>query len=156
MSKTIKNPRSKAETEVKIDNLINYGRKEIKTKSELEKFPIGSLISYTNNNNEFRIGGFIVKFASDYFIYITLDFKTKYRVKYKNIHKMWIGDVYKVNGDFISMKKTTQTPTNFKVEIDGIILYYGKAKFFADRFMKTQKFKTLIMWHDYFKQKNKN
>lgn len=134
----------------KIETMIEHGRVEITTKKQLEKFKLGSLISYLNKNNEFKSGGFITKFSDEYFIYITPDFSTKYRVRYKNILKMWVGDVFKVTGDIISLAESTSTPTNFKVMVGDIIVYYAKDSFDAKRFSNTNKFKTMKKWYDYF------
>ena len=98
----------KAVLKTKISNMINNGRQEITTKDQLERFSIGSLISYININNIFKQGGFIIKFFDEFFVYITPDFTTKYRVRYKNILKMFVGDVYSVRNDIVSIVKTTQ------------------------------------------------
>ena len=147
--------KEKREIRTKIMCLIDYGREEITTKEQLEKYAIGSLISYINKNNIFKIGGFILKFEDEYFIYITSDFTTKYKVRYTNIQKMWVGDVYKVRNDIISLAKATQEPTNFPVKIGKNIVYYASNSFFIKRFMSTDKFKIMMEWYNYFK-KNKN
>src|SRR5262245_40366681 len=102
-SKPSKRKIEKARLEGKIVSFIENGRKEITTKKQLEKYPVGSLISYINKANVFKLGGFILKFSDDYFIYIKPDFQTKIRARYKNIKKMWVGDVYKVKNDLISL-----------------------------------------------------
>ena len=98
----------KASTAAKIDTIIENGRKEITTKKQLEKFPIGSLISYMNIDDRFRTGGFIIKFATDYFIYITPDFSTKYRARYSHILKMWAGNVYNTKNDIVIIVASSQ------------------------------------------------
>lgn len=140
----------KARLESKIESFIENGRSEITTKKQLEKYPIGSLISYMTNSNIFKLGGFIVKFANDYFIYITPDFKTKYRARYKNIKKMWAGDVYEVKNDLISFVKTSQKKTNFEIRVNDIIIFYARSSFDARRFKCTEKYKRLVLWNDYF------
>ncbi|AQN67877.1 hypothetical protein [Saudi moumouvirus] len=152
MSKSNNNKRKieKARIEAKILGFIESGRKEITTKSQLEKYAIGSLISYTNNNNVFRLGGFLVKFADEYFIYITPDFETKYRVRYQNVKKMWVGDVYKTKNDLVSLIKASQEPTKYKVEIGNITVYYAKNSFDARRFKSTEKYKRMMTWYNYF------
>ena len=134
----------------KLDKLIENGRKEITSKEELEKFRIGSLISYMNINDNFKKGGFIIKFADEYFIYITPDFLTKYRVRYKNIKKMWVGDPFKVRNDVVSIVKTKQKKTNFPVQVGGITVYYAAKTFDKQRFMNTDKYNTMISWYNYF------
>ncbi|AGF84818.1 hypothetical protein QJ854_gp964 [Moumouvirus goulette] len=73
-----------ADKEIKF---LNKGRKVIKTKKELEQYSIGSLISYVNKRNEFRQGGFVTKITEEYFIYLTPDFQTKYRVRFNIVKK---------------------------------------------------------------------
>ncbi|AVG46839.1 hypothetical protein [Acanthamoeba polyphaga mimivirus] len=142
---------SKAVIAAKISNLLEYGRKQITTKKELEQYPIGSLISYMNKNDEFKQGGFIIKYAEEYFIYITPDFKTKYRVRYQNIKKMWVGNVYKIIGnDIISLSKTSQKKTDHPVKIGNIIVYYASKKFDKTRFMNTKKYNIMVNWYEYF------
>lgn len=140
----------KASLSAKISNMIEYGRKEITTKEELEEFPIGSLISYMNKNNIFKTGGFIIKFSDEYFIYIMPDFTTKYRVRYKNVLKMWAGDVYSVKNDIVSIVKSLNKKTNFPVKLDNIVIYYGKNNFDVKRFMNTDKYKNMIKWYEFF------
>ncbi|BCS83768.1 putative helicase [Cotonvirus japonicus] len=145
----------KAAFAAKISILLEYGRKEITTKKQLEKFPIGSIISYLNQQDLYRPGGFITKFADNYFIYVTPDFKTKYRVKYKNVKKMWVGDVYKVKNDVISLSETTQKETNFPVKIGETVIYYASNNFNKTRYMNSKKFKIITTWYDYFIKKDK-
>ncbi|AKI81609.1 hypothetical protein [Acanthamoeba castellanii mimivirus] len=140
----------KAVLAAKISNLKEHGRKEITSKEKLEKFPIGSIVSYTNKQDIYRTGGFITKFADEYFIYVTPDFQTKYRVKYKNVKKMWVGNVYKVKNDIISLSETTQKETNFPVKIGDTVIYYASKKFDKTRYMNTKKYKTLLNWYEYF------
>lgn len=136
--------------ENKLLKFIEYGRKEITSKKELEKFPIGSILSYMNINNQFKQGGFIIKFADDYFIFITLDFSTKYRVRYKNVSKMWAGDVFNIHNDFISFTESSQKKTNFPVKINDSIIYYATSDLDKKDFMSTDHYKKLINWYNYF------
>lgn len=92
-------------------------RKVITTKTELETYPLGSLVSYTNHKGIFKIAGFTFKYADTYFIYITLDFKTKYRVKYKNVLKMWIRRPDDYSRDLVSYTRTSQKRTKFSVKV---------------------------------------
>ena len=138
--------------EARIKTFIEYGRKEITTKEELEEFPIGSLISYMNKDNMLKQGGFIIKFTDDYFNYITADFTAKYRVRYVNVKKMWVGDVYKVSKDIISLTTTTQPKTNFPVKVNNVVVFYAKNNFDIKRYTSTIKYKTMIKWCEYFKK----
>jgi len=134
--------KNKAVTAVKISNLIKDGRTEITTKKQLEKYPIGSAISYLNIDNVFRSGGFITKFSTDYFIYVLPDFKTRYRARYSHMQKMWIKNT--------TIVPATKKKTNFPVKINDIVVYYGIDNFDAQRFQNTTKFKKMNIWHEYF------
>lgn len=138
----------------KIETLIEYGRTEITTKEELEEYPIGSIVSYTNKNGIFKSGGFIIKFEDDYFIYITLDYSCKFRVRYKNINKMWVGDIYQVKNDVVSIIPTTNAKTNFKAKIGDVIVYYAKDNFGLKRFKNTQRYRNMVKWYEYFGGEN--
>jgi hypothetical protein len=141
---------NKAYHSARIEIMVENGRKEIKTKKQLEKYPIGSLISYMNNEGIFRYGGFITKFADDYFIYILPDFKTRYRARYSHIQKMWVGNVYSTKQDIVSIIPTDRPLTNFPVTVNDIIIYYAKKTIDAKRFMNTDKYKKIVAWVDYF------
>lgn len=143
---------NKALFALKIDTMVENGRKEIITKKQLEKYPIGSLISYLNINNIFKPGGFIIKFKPEYFIYITPDFNTKYRVRYTVIQKMWVGSVYKTKGDFVSIVPTEKPKTKFPVIVNDIVIYYASDSFDVKRFKYTEKYKKIVSWCDFFEQ----
>lgn len=143
----------KARIDVKIGNYIENGRKEITTQKQLEKYAIGSLIAYMSNSDTFRIGGYITKFGDDNFIYITPDLKNKYRVKYENVKKMWVGDVYTVRNDLISLAQTKQESTKYEIVFNDIVIFYAKNSFDAKRFKCTEKYKRLVAWDEYFNKK---
>ena len=152
MSKSKKSPNKirKDVLATKISNFLEYGRKEITTKNELENFPIGSLISYINHKGHFKQGGFITKFADDYFIFITPDFTSKFRVRYKNTIRLWAGNVFNVSNDIISFAGTSQKKTNFPVVLNDIIVFYANSNYDAKRFMNTDRYRTLLLWYNYF------
>ena len=141
---------SKAANAAKIETLIEHGRKEITTKNQLKKFAIGSLVSYMNKDDIIKSGGFITKFADEYFIYVTPDFNAKYRVRYINITKMWVGNAYKVKGDIINLIKTDQKKTNFPARIGDITVFYSKKAYHLKRYMNTDRFKRTVRWYNYF------
>jgi len=141
---------NKSIIKTKISIFLENGRKEITSQKELEKFPIGSLIAYMNNKNEFRNGGFIIKFCDDSFIYINPEFTHKYKVRYKNVQKMWVGNVYKTKNDIVSLVKTSRKKTNFPVVLNNIPIYYAKNNFDVKRFQNTNKYETYIKWIEYF------
>jgi len=143
---------NKIETETKISCLLEHGRKEITTHKQLQKFPFGSLISYTSNDDVFKNGGFLYKFDKneEWFVYITPDFQTKVRVRYHNVKTMWVGDVFKVSGDLVSLSEPTTKQTNFPVKIGDHIIFYGRSTYHAKRFMHTEKYKRMLNWYHYF------
>jgi len=141
---------SKARIEYRIKKFVENGRREITKKSQLEKYPIGSLISYVNKSNIFKIGGFITKFTDEYFIYITPEFYTKYRVRYTNIEKMWAGNVYKTKSDIVSIVKSTQKKTKYSVTIGNITVHYANNAYFAGCYQTTKKYKRMVDWYKYF------
>ena len=144
----------KARTNAKIMSLIENGRKEVTTQKQLEKYPIGSLISFETKSGIFRLGGFITKFSDESFIYITPDFNARFRGTYENIKKMWVGDVHKVINDLISLAKSTQPKTKFEIEVNGIVIFYARNTFDIKRFKCTEKYKRLMMWNEYFNGDN--
>lgn len=137
----------------KIADLIGYGRKEITTRKELSKFPIGSLISYMSNDNILKLGGYLLSVESSWFIYITYDLNIKVRVRFENITKMFVGDVNDVYGDYISMMKAKQTPTNYHVKIGKRIVFYGVSSYKCTRFKSTAKYERTLQWYNYFHNK---
>jgi hypothetical protein len=143
----------KARLDAKIINYIENGRKEITSKKQLEKYAFGSLISYMTKSDIFKPGGYITKFGDDNFIYITPDLQTKYRVRYENVKKMWVGDVYKVRNDLVTLAKTKQEPTRYKVIFNDVIIFYATSSFDAKRYQCTEKYKRLVAWNEYFNGK---
>ncbi|AEQ32559.1 hypothetical protein [Megavirus chiliensis] len=144
--------KNKAMLSAKIESLIENGRKEIKRQKELEKYPIGSLISYFNKDGVFKIGGFIKNFGDDNFVYLSSDFEKNIRVRYCNVDKMYVGDVFKTKNDIVSIVPYTKTKTNFPVKIGDVVVYYGKNNTMSRRFMHTQKYKRMDQWYKIFSE----
>ncbi|QGR54398.1 hypothetical protein [Moumouvirus maliensis] len=142
--------KNKAMLSAKIESMLENGRKEIKKQKELEKYPIGSLISYFNKDGIFKVAGFIKKFGDDYFVYLSSDFEKSIRVKYQNVDKMYVGDVYKTKNDFVSIVPYAGNKTNFPVKIGDVVVYYGKNNTMARRFMHTQKYQRMEQWYKIF------
>jgi hypothetical protein len=139
----------------KILSFLENGRKEITKKKQLEKYPIGSMISYTTKQNIFRPGGFIDEFEEDGFIYKSPEFdKYRYRVRYNTVAKMWVGDVYKVKNDLVSLVIDGKKPTNFPVKVADIIVYYAKSNHDVRRFKGTDRYKLYMKWCEYFLDKD--
>lgn len=134
----------------KIDYMIQNGRVEVPL-SELKNYPPGSLFSYMNKDNVFRLAGFIVQHADDSLIYIDTDFSQKHRVWFHNIHKIWLGDVYKVtNNDIFSLCDTLHNKTNYPVEINETVIYYAKDKADVKKFKESEKYQKYAKWINYF------
>jgi hypothetical protein len=141
---------SKASLSLKINTMIENGRKEITTRKHLEKYPIGSLVSYLNVDDIFRPGGFITKYKTEYFIYVLPDFKTKYKARYTHIQKMWVGSVYECRNDIVSIVASQKSKTKFPVIFKEIPLYYASDSYDAKRFTHTEKYKKIIKCCEYF------
>jgi hypothetical protein len=158
MSKKVKSSKTniepinqnKAALEAKLNTMVENGRREIYSHKELIKFKPGSLISYMNKKGIFYSGGFLMRIDHDIFVYIKTDFKTKMRVKFSNVDKLWCGSVFSVTNDIISLVKTTGAKTSFPVKINNIIIYYARSNFDRKRFMCTKRYKLLTQWCDMF------
>jgi len=147
---------NKTSIRVKIKTFKANGRHEITTKKELEKYPIGSLISYLNHNDVLYIAGFITRFEPNYFVYMKSDFGEKrWRGRYDSIKTMWVGDVYATHNDIVSINTPREKGDDrYSVSVDGIVVYYGKQKFDMQRFEETDKHRRMIQWLEYFGGKN--
>lgn len=145
---------NKVYIEVKIKTLLESGRQEVTTKKELEKHPIGSLISYLTKDHVLRTAGFITRFEKDYFVYIKPDFDEKrYRGRYSNISRMWVGNVYTTHNDIVSLNPPLKHKvTNFPVEVNGRVVYYGQKTFDAYRYKETEKYRRILKWIEYFEK----
>lgn len=149
MSKTPKK-QNKDIIKTKIKCMVKNGRREITTKEELEEFDVGSLISYMNNDNIFRPGGFLLQVSDEYFIYITPDLTKKFRVRFANVSKMWVGSPFQVTNDIVSIVESSQKKTNFPVKIGDVIVYYAQKKFDKMRYGSTDKYERCVKWYKYF------
>ena len=143
----------KAALSLRLEQFKKNGRKKIKTKEELEEFPYGSLISYMKNDGVFRSAGFIDKFEDTSFVYCSLDFKQRVRVKYSCIDKMWVGDVYKVKNELVCMKPSMKE-TNYPLKIGGTVVLYARDTYVIKRFKLTNKYKTILKWYDRYGNSN--
>lgn len=138
------------EIPVKNAELLECGREAVMTKEQLETYPIGSSISYLNSSCEFQQGGFIIKYADEWFAFITPEFDLKVRVRYTNVLKMWVGNVFKTTDDIVSITRTKQKKTNFPVMIGNIPVFYGRKSYYAIRFRFTERYRRMADWHNYF------
>lgn len=140
----------------KIKTYLENGRQEVTTKKELEKYPIGSLVAYVQKKDGIlRTGGFITKFKKDYFVYIKPDnFDKAFRGRYQLISRIFVGSVYSTFNDIVSITTPPkQKVSNFPVEINGRIVYYGQKTFDVYRYKETEKYKRMIKWCEYFENK---
>lgn len=94
-------------------------RNEITTKKQLEKYPIGSLISYENTKGDFKLGGYIIEFHDTYFVYVYLDFVVTHVGRYSRIKKMWVASVCRFN------VKTSQDKTLYPHKSGDVVVYYA-------------------------------
>lgn len=145
---------NKIAIKVKISDLKSYGRSEITTKEELLEFPRGSLISYTNKQGFFQKGGYLCKVKDQWFIFIGIDCKQKIRVRYCNVDKIYVGDVFKVTGDTISFNNDVTKKTKYPVTIGNHVVYYASSSHLAKRFMVTNKYENMLTWYNYFHSNN--
>jgi hypothetical protein len=148
--------KNKALVEAKIKKLLKRGRKAITTKAELQEYPKGSLVSYVNKQNIFKSGGFLMKIADDYFIYLNSDEDKKYKGRFENVQTIYVGNVYEVEDDIVSIIKTTKAKTKWPVKINDIIIYYAHNSYDKDRFMCTDKYKMIKKWYDFFGDTDEN
>lgn len=134
---------------LKISKLIKCGRKEITTKKELMKYKPGTLISYINKKGIFRSAGFLDELEDNSFIYLSsTDFKTRIRVKYTIVDKMWVGDVYNTKNDIVSISPSPKIKTKYFVDIGNIIVYYATDSTMINRFKCTQKYERMQKWYE--------
>ena len=140
--------RDKAVLQMRLLKLIENGRKFIKTKVELEEYPMGSLVSYMNTQGIFRTAGFIDKFENDSFIFMDPDFKTRMRVRYANVKKMWVGKVHETKNDIVSIVTSPNTKTNKFVTVGDVVVYYAKDAYTVNRFKLTEKYKRMVKWYE--------
>jgi hypothetical protein len=140
-------------TLVKIQSLIENGREEITTKKELEKYPIGSLVSYLTKTDVFKDAGFIYKFGDTWFIYISVDFSQKYRVRYHNVKTLWVGDVFHTKNDTVSINKCKEK-SNYPIKIGNTVVYYADTPFKEKRYKLTEKYRRMTTWYEYFGKEN--
>ena len=160
MSKSKQQPKKdplnkdKARMRQKIDTMINNGRSEITTKKQLEKYPIGSLVSYMNTGGIFRIGGYIKRFDDEYFVYSTIDFSKNIRVKYKFVSKIWAGDVYKCKNDIVSIIPSTNKKTKHSVKLGNVVVYYARDNSVLGHYTHTEKYQRMVKWYETFGSDN--
>lgn len=144
--------KNKTRLATRINQLIENGRKEITTRKELCKYPIGSLISFKTVNNVYYSAGFLTRITknNDYFVFITYDFDKKYKVPFNNVSKMWVGSVYKTVNDFVSLVESESLKKKCNCVVDGIIVYSADDPFLISRFKNTQKYQRMIKWVERF------
>lgn len=130
---------------------VEHGRKEITDdfKKQAEKFKIGSLIAYETTDGRYTKGGFITEFHPDYLVWIALDFERRYKIRYHNVKRMWLGDVFKVEGDYVGFKKPDNV-TNYEAKIGDYPIKYFKNNRTLSIFLASNKYQTMVKWHNFF------
>ncbi|RYE16753.1 MAG: hypothetical protein EOP45_16920 [Sphingobacteriaceae bacterium] len=129
--------------------LISHGRQEITSREQLEKYSLGSLISYETVDGRYTKGGFITKFTDKYFVYTLLDFSKKYRIRYHKIKRMWVGDMFNVNNDFMSFREPDKK-TKHEVKIGNYVVKCFKDKQSRLIFLGRDKYQHMLKWYDMF------
>jgi hypothetical protein len=142
--------KNKALVEAKINTMIKNGRTQIKTIGQLKDFKKGSLISYMNTNKIYKSGGFVWKVNDDNFIYLNLDTGQKIRVKIENVEKMWVGSVFAVKNDIVSIVPTPNKKTTKPVMVNDVVVYYAKDSYDYNRYICTSKHKLMKKWSNIF------
>ncbi len=108
------------------------------------------MISYTKPSKIFVKGGFVTEFGEDYFSYITLDFDKVNKVKYKDVLKMWVGSIFEIKNDWISLVPTTNPETKYQIKVAGYVIYNSLNTYNLLRYKTTIKYIRLIKWCEYF------
>ncbi|RYE11574.1 MAG: hypothetical protein EOP34_12155 [Rickettsiales bacterium] len=78
-----------------------------------------------------------------------LDFSTKYRIRYNKIKRIWVGNVFQVEGDYISFKESPYK-TKFPIKIGDYIVKYVTNKHQENIFTARDKYKNMVKWYDMF------
>lgn len=134
---------NKASLQAKIETLIKNNRVKIKTRKQLKKYPLGSLISYIKIDGTYRKGGFLENIDKEYFTFQEGD--EPFTELFENIKEMYVGSpVRKLN-------RKSSKKSNFPIKIGEDIIYYAKDNFDKSRFMNTSRYKKLEEWHNKYK-----
>lgn len=64
---------------------------------------------------------------------------------------MYVGDVYKVKNDVVSISPTEMKPTNYPIIVDGITVYYAGNKFHYRAYTASAKYENRLKWLHIFK-----
>jgi hypothetical protein len=155
MDENIKNiNRDKSLVIGKINTMIENGRLSITNIDELRSFPIGSIVSYMSKDGMFYPGGFLVYVGKKHFKLLPDLFgETKIiRININNIETMYVGNVYEITGDVVSIKQSTNKITKHLVKIGDVVVYYGRDKIDKNRYMATKKYQKMLKWYALFGQ----
>lgn len=116
---------------------------------ELQNFPKHIHISYVTKENLYRAGGFLRKVdeKDNYIVLFVPDKKLSFPVQLKNVKELWIKTIQRKAVE-TEIKPTTQKPTNFPVEIEDVIIYYGRDSYDRRRYMTTSKYKSMMAAHE--------
>jgi hypothetical protein len=107
--------------------------------------------SYITKGGLYRAGGFLRLSKDEETLakmkkngYITLaqpQLKLSWPVKLNEVDTFWVKEV---KPKIDEIKPTTMTPTRYPVEINGIVVYYGKDAWKAARFKTTKKYQSMV------------
>jgi hypothetical protein len=140
----------KSAINVKINSLLDNGRKEISSLKQLATYPPGTLISYLNTNGLFRLAGFLLQTHSNSFSFVTPDFTKRFRINFKFVSRLFVGSVYHCSNDLVSIIPTSKSETNFPVSIGDVIVFYAQTTYTKKRYQATEKFIRAVKWHEFF------
>lgn len=97
---------------------------------------------------------FYISFIMKTFIWTTLGFDKKYRIRYNKIKRLWLGDVFQVDGDYVGFKKP-ECITKYEVKIGDYSVRYFKDKHSRNVFLASEKYKTMVKWYETFSNQYK-
>jgi len=100
------------------------------------------------------LGGFLVKVNDDSLIYFKLITNKKVKVDFQNVKKIWIGNVYNVKNDIVSLIASKKQKTPFPVKVGKIPIYYASDKYDYNRYICTEKYRIMKKWYDMFGSSN--
>lgn len=132
--------------EKKMKEMIDNGRKIIHSKEELQRYPLGTLVSYVTNSGLYRSGGFLKSLQDEYFTLQggTFAMPISFPVQYKNIQEMYVGVPIRL------LNRNKDKKTKFKVKLGKKTVYYAKDNYDVKRFMKTKRYKDMAAWHELY------
>jgi hypothetical protein len=129
---------------------------KICTKSELKKFPLGTLLLTYTLDNLFCLNGYLHSIRTNSFVINTNIFDDND----DSLIKIYFSDIDYIYANPIIIKNLTHIPdvmqsaqsgvTDFPVTIDDIVVYYAYDKKDKAMYKKSLKYITMKKWHDIY------